>query len=150
MRGALSVVDGSKGAATHPMRVTRGTLRFLIALGVLLSAGLVALGRHRSNVSAQEQAPNRREFALVAKDFRFSPDRIEVMREDIVKLTARSEDVAYSVTIDEYRISKRVPAGGTVTFEFRADRQGAFPFYSNLTDDPRHAQMRGELVVRPR
>ena len=116
---------------------------------MLLSA-LVTLGRLRSNVSAQEQAPNRREFTLTAKDFRFSPDRIEAARDDIVKLTVRSGDVAYSVTIDEYRISKRVPAGGAVTFEFRADRQGTFPFYSNLTGDARHEGMRGELVVRPR
>jgi hypothetical protein len=38
-----------------------------------------------------------------------------------------------------------------VTFEFRVDSApGTFPFYSNLTNDPRHGQMRGELIVRPR
>ena len=36
------------------------------------------------------------------------------------------------------------------TWEFRADRAGTFAFYSNLTNDSRHAQMRGELVVRGR
>ena len=55
----------------------------------------------------------------------------------------QSEDIAYSVTIDEYRVSRRVPAGGSTTFEFRADRAGTFAFYSNLTNDARHAQMRG-------
>jgi heme/copper-type cytochrome/quinol oxidase subunit 2 len=54
------------------------------------------------------------------------------------------------VTIDEYRVSRRVPAGGSTTLEFRADRAGTFAFYSNLTNDDRHAQMRGELVVRGR
>lgn len=99
----------------------------------------------------QEQAPTRREFTLTAKDFRFSPDRIEVARDDIVKLTVRSQDdVSYSLTIDEYRVSKRVPAGGAVTFEFRADREGTFPFYSNMTGDARHSQARGQLVVRAR
>jgi heme/copper-type cytochrome/quinol oxidase subunit 2 len=55
--------------------------------------------------------------------------------------------VAYSLTIDAYRVSRRIPAGGSTTLEFRADRSGTFVFYSNLTNDNRHAQMRGELVV---
>lgn len=97
---------------------------------------------------AQEQAPNRREITLTARNYRFSPARIEVGQDDLVKLTVQSEDNAYSVTIDEYRVSRRVPAGGSTTLEFRADRAGTFAFYSNLTNDARHAQMRGELIVR--
>ena len=64
-------------------------------------------------------------------------------------MTIRSADIAYSFTIDEYRIIRRVPAGGTTTFEFRADRPGTFRFYSNLTSDSGHAQMEGQLIVRP-
>ena len=94
--------------------------------------------------------PQRREIALTARNYRFSPNRIEVAQDDLVKLTVQSEDVAYSLTIDEYRVSRRVPAGGSTTLEFRADRAGTFAFYSNLTNDARHAQMRGELVVRGR
>ncbi len=67
-----------------------------------------------------------------------------------MKITLRSEDIAHSFTIDEYRISKRVAPGGTTTFEFRADRAGTFPFYCNLTSDAGCKTMRGELVVHPR
>jgi heme/copper-type cytochrome/quinol oxidase subunit 2 len=98
----------------------------------------------------QEQAPNRREFTITAKDYRFSPDRLEVSQDDLVKVTVRSEDVAYSLTIDEYRVSKRIPAGGVTMLEFRADRPGTFAFYSNLTNDSRHGSTKGQLVVRPR
>jgi plastocyanin len=98
----------------------------------------------------QDQAPNRREFMLTARDYRFSPDRIEVGQDDLVKLTVQSTDVAYSLTIDAYRVSRRVPAGGSTTLEFRADQAGTFDFYSNMTNDPRHGQMKGQLVVRPR
>ena len=101
-------------------------------------------------VDGQEQAPNRREISLTASNYRFSPSRIEVAQDDLVKLTVQSEDNAYSVTIDEYRVSRRVPAGGSTTLEFRADRAGTFAFYSNLTSDSRHADMRGQLVVRGR
>ena len=128
------------------MIATRRTIGVLL-LGALITGGLAV----RLLGEGQEQAPTRREFTLTAKDFRFSPDRIEVARDDIVKLTVRSEDdIAYSLTIDEYRVSKRVPARGAVTFEFRADRGGTFPFYSNMTGDTRHAQTRGQLVVRAR
>jgi len=114
-----------------------------------------ALGNARAatpgNAAAgQEEAPNRREFTITAKDYRFSPDRLEVTQDDLVKVTIRSEDVAYSLTIDHYRVSRRVPAGGSTTFEFRADSPGTFAFYSNLTSDARHTKMSGQLVVRPR
>jgi cytochrome c oxidase subunit 2 len=117
---------------------------------VLLGAGAYVLASPAVSRLFAQEAPNRREFTVVARDFQFSPKRLEVSQDDLVKLTVRSEDVAYSLTIDEYRVAKRVPAGGTTTFEFRTDRAGTFPFYSNLTSDARHAQMRGELVVRPR
>jgi nitrous-oxide reductase len=86
----------------------------------------------------------------VARDFRWTPDRIELSQDDLVRLTIRSEDIAYSFAIDEYRIVRRVPAGGTTSFEFRADRPGTFRFYSNLTSDRAHSEMQGQLIVQPK
>jgi heme/copper-type cytochrome/quinol oxidase subunit 2 len=132
----------------------------LLAAGVvgLLSSFVLQPSAHGSTssprpepVEDQEQAPpNKREITLTARNYHFSPSRIEVAQDDLVKLTVQSEDVAYSLTIDEYRVSRRVPAGGSTTLEFRADRAGTFAFYSNLTNDARHAQMKGELIVRGR
>jgi heme/copper-type cytochrome/quinol oxidase subunit 2 len=128
---------------TGVVRLTRRTLGLvLIGAAAWLLAKPLAAG--------QDQAPNRREFTVRARDYRFSPSRIEVTQDDLVKVTVQSEDVAYSLTIDAYRVSRRIPAGGSTTLEFLADRTGTFPFYSNLTSDPRHGQMRGELVVVPR
>jgi heme/copper-type cytochrome/quinol oxidase subunit 2 len=126
------------------MKITRRSLGLMLlgAGGVLLAWSTVA------RLLAQDQAPNRREFTIVAKEFRYSPTRIEVMQDDLVKLTVRSEDIAHSFTIDEYRIVKRVPAAGSTTFEFQADRPGTFPFYCTLTSDPGHKMMHGDLVVR--
>jgi heme/copper-type cytochrome/quinol oxidase subunit 2 len=117
------------------------------------SLGLLLVGLGGSLLAwpaagAQEQAPNRREFTIVAKDFKYSPAHIEVMQDDLVKITVQSGDIAHSFNIDEYRIAKRVPAGGSTTFEFRADRAGRFPFYCSLTTEAGHHEMRGELVVR--
>jgi len=99
-------------------------------------------------LSAQEPAQNRREFTIVAKDHVFSPDKLEVSQDDLVKITLRSEDVPVSFAIDAYRIVKRVPGKTSVTFEFRADQAGAFPFYCNLTTDAACKDMRGVLSVR--
>src|SRR5215510_7906472 len=116
------------------MALTRRSVGLMVlgAGGLLLiwpAARLLAAAT--PSPAAQDQSPSRRENTIVAKDFHYSPDRIEVDRDDLVKLTVRSEDLAHSFMIDEYRIAKRIPAGGSSTFEFRADRAGTFPFYCN-------------------
>ena len=97
---------------------------------------------------AQEQG--RHDITLTAKRYAFSQPRIEVAANDVVKITLVAEDIPHTFTIDEYRISKRAAPGRPVTFEFRADRTGTFPFYCNLTIDDGCREMRGELVVTPR
>ena len=101
-----------------------------------------------SAVSIQEPAQNRRELTIVAKDHVFTPNTIDVSQDDLVKITLRSEDVPVSFAIDAYRIVKRVPGKTSLTFEFRADQPGTFPFYCNLTTDPGCKDMRGVLTVR--
>ena len=115
---------------------------------VLFGAGALLLVKPAMGRLFAQDPPNRREFTIVAKNFSYTPARIEVTRDDLVKLTLRSEDLAHTFTIDEYRIVKRVPAGGSTTFEFRADRAGTFLFYCNLTSEAGHRMMHGELVVR--
>lgn len=97
---------------------------------------------------AQEQT--RHEIILNAKRYEFSQARIEVAANDVVKITLVAEDIPHTFTIDEYRISKRAAPGRPVTFEFRADRAGSFPFYCNLTTEDGCREMRGTLVVTPR
>src|SRR5690242_1037244 len=123
-----------------PMPLSRRTVTVaLLGAGALL---LIRPALIRARAAGQDQPPpNRREFTITAKEYHFSPARIEVTKDDLVKLTVHSEDGAYSLTIDAYRISKRIPAGGSTTFEFLADRPGTFAFYSNLTSDARHKGM---------
>lgn len=121
--------------------MTRRVLALAVA-GVALAAA--------AGARAQEQAPNRREFTVTARDHRYEPDRLEVSQDDLVKITFRSEGQPYSFVIDAYRIVKRAGSGQAVTFEFRADQTGTFPFYCNLTSDPECARMRGTLVVKGR
>ena len=113
-------------------------MRLILAAAVLSAASLFA----------QEPAQNRREFTIVAKDHVFTPNKLDVSQDDLVKIILRSEDVPISFAIDAYRIIKRVPGQSTIAFEFRADQAGTFPFYCNLTMDPGCKDMRGVLNVR--
>jgi heme/copper-type cytochrome/quinol oxidase subunit 2 len=90
-----------------------------------------------------------REFSINGTEFTFTPSRLEVHENDIVRITFKAGDMAHSIAIDHYRIAKRAAAGQTIVFEFRADRAGTFPFYCSLTHDDRFRNMRGELVIRP-
>ena len=116
--------------------MTRRQLITLLAFGGIAAAAVA--------VRAQQV----RELSVAGSDFAFSPARIEVQRNDLVKITFTASDIPHSFTIDSYRIAKRAGAGQSVTFEFRADQPGEHPFYCNLSQDERCRNMRGVLVVR--
>jgi heme/copper-type cytochrome/quinol oxidase subunit 2 len=100
--------------------------------------------------STQDQGPTAKPFHITAHRYAFEPARLEVNQDDLVKIELATGDIAHSFTIDDYRIAKRVGAGHPVTFEFRADKAGTFPYYCNLKLEDGCRQMRGVLVVRPR
>ena len=115
--------------------------------GVLALAcfGLVAAVWTRTSAREQGQV---REFTVEGNQYAFSPAKLDVQKDDLVKITFTARDMPHSFTIDEYRIAKRAGAGQSVVFEFRADRTGTVAFYCNLSQDDRCKQMRGELTVR--
>jgi heme/copper-type cytochrome/quinol oxidase subunit 2 len=101
-------------------------------------------------LTAQDQGSTVRPFRITAHRYAFEPARIEVNQDDLVKIELSTSDIAHSLTIDDYRIAKRVGAGQPATFEFRADRAGTFPYYCNLQGEDGCRQMRGVLIVKPR
>jgi heme/copper-type cytochrome/quinol oxidase subunit 2 len=118
--------------------------RAFAATAVLVAAGVC------SGDAGLAQEQGRRDIVLTATRYSYSQPRIEVAVNDVVKITLVAEDIPHSFTVDEYRIAKRAAPGRPVTFEFRADKAGTFPFYCNLTIDDGCKAMRGELVVTPR
>ena len=98
----------------------------------------------------QAQEGGERSFTVSAHKYAFSPARIEVQQDDLVRVTLSTTDIPHSFTVDKYRIAKRVEPGKATVFEFRADQPGRFPIYCNLTADERCKEMVGELVVRGR
>ena len=120
--------------------------RNVIASACLAAALLAVAAIGPSPVRAQGQA---REFTISGSQFAFAPARIDVQKDDLVKITFTASDIAHSFVIDNpYRIAKRAGAGQTVVFEFRADRAGEHDFYCNLAQDERCRHMKGKLTVR--
>jgi heme/copper-type cytochrome/quinol oxidase subunit 2 len=123
------------------------TIRRLRQKSVIALAGVGLAAAIWARAGAREQGQVR-EFTVEGNQFAFSPSRLEVQKDDLVKITFTARDMAHSFTIDEYRIAKRAGAGQTVVFEFRADRPGELTFYCNLSLDERCRNMRGQLAVR--
>jgi cytochrome c oxidase subunit II len=115
-------------------------------LATIFVAGLLLAGVSAHMLTPPPQGATR-EFTITGDQFEFKPVRIEVQKDDLVKITFTAKDIAHSFTIDQYRIAKRAAAGQSVVFEFRADQPGTYRFYCNLTTDERCKRMEGELVV---
>ena len=120
----------------------RRTAAILLPVAVLLCSRAAV----RAGVARPQQT---HECSVTANNFAFSPSRIEVRQNDIVRVSFHAVDIPHTFTVDAYRISKRAAIGQTIAFEFRADRVGTFPIYCNLTTDERCRRMKGELVVNP-
>ena len=115
----------------------------------LVSQASASTGAPGDRTSAPQEGV-RHTISVTARRYEFAPNRIEVRENDLVRITFSTEDIPHSFVIDEYRIAKRAAPGKPVTFEFRADRVGSFPYICNLTLDNGCRRMSGELVVTPR
>ena len=128
-------------------RARLGLATLCVILVVIAGLRLVQTAGYSAVV--QIQGPTARPFSVTARRYAFVPARIEVFEGDLVKIELRTEDIAHSLTIDDYRIAKRVGPGQPVTFEFRAERAGTFAFYCDLQNEAGCRKMRGQLVVKP-
>jgi heme/copper-type cytochrome/quinol oxidase subunit 2 len=118
--------------------------------GIVNKLLAIALAGFIAASAIAQETPNRRDITVVAHQSTFEPNRIEVLQNDLVRITLKSDQAARSFAVDAYRISKRVPGGGTITFEFHANQAGTFSFYCNLTSVPDCREMTGTLVVNPK
>jgi cytochrome c oxidase subunit II len=149
----LSSQDAGE-AMDQGFRHVRTATVVLVVVALSAAAGVWARSTAAAPRPASLQDPVRppQEVRITARKYAFSPSRIEVQENDLVKVTMDAVDIPHSFTIDDhsYRIAKRATPGHPAVFEFRADKAGTFTFYCNLTTDPNCRNMRGELVVKPR
>src|SRR3989344_8766767 len=91
---------------------------------------------------------NAKEFKMIAKQFTFSPEIIEVNKGDAVRIIATSVDIPHGISIPEYGINERLNPGEPVTIEFVADKEGAFTAFCSVFCGSGHGNMKGQIIVR--
>ncbi len=89
-----------------------------------------------------------KQFEMIAKQFEFMPEAIEVDQGDRVKISLTSLDVAHGFAINEYGINERIVPGQPTVVEFTADKKGTFTFYCSVMCGSGHRNMRGTLIVK--
>lgn len=89
-------------------------------------------------------------LSVAAHRFRFTPETITVPQGSHVVVELRSLDVEHGFAIKAYGVDVVIPAGGTATAEFYADRAGTFPIRCSRFCGFGHFRMKGRLVVEPK
>ncbi len=88
-----------------------------------------------------------KEYNLKLSQYRFTPDTLRVDVGDRVRLNLDSVDATHGFYIDGYGLKTLVPEKENKTFEFVADRAGAFRMRCASTCGPFHPFMIGRFVV---
>ena len=94
-----------------------------------------------------EVTGNRVEIDMVARQWEFEPNVIEVSKGDTVVLTVTNIDVEHGIAIPEFDVDLELAPGTTSTVEFVADKSGEFEFSCNVYCGEGHSAMQGLLIV---
>ena len=108
---------------------------WLIVIAIVLVGGGIGfrfLGK--SGTSCPATGITREATVTAVKDrWLFEPEAIEVDCGDAVKLTVVNEDsYDHGIAIDQFGVSQRMPANGTITVEFFASKPGEWPFFCSV------------------
>lgn len=88
-----------------------------------------------------------KEFDMIAKQWEFTPNTIEVNQGDTIKLHIKSTDVTHGFKLLEFGVDESLKPGKTVDVEFIADKTGTFTFACSVFCGSGHSGMKGQLIV---
>ncbi|GAA2620042.1 hypothetical protein GCM10010399_58960 [Dactylosporangium fulvum] len=114
-------------SATTAPRRTRDDLYRIVAVVVLIAAGVVAALMFRGGDGTDAAAPTVREISVSIANRKVSPPvgRVEVGRGSTIRLTITS-DVPDELHVHGYDRRATLKPGEPATLEFRADTTGLF------------------------
>ena len=105
----------------------------LIVLVVMVGGGIgyrTFIGGERAAVTGDV-----REFTVTAQKnkWNWSPETFEVTQGDLIKLTVVNQyDYDHGFAIDQFGVSQRLPARGTIHIEFIVNTAGEWPYYCSV------------------
>lgn len=115
-----------------------------LSLLLLVMAGLAVAF---APLPVQPIRPQERTFQIEARQFAYSPSKLNVNPGDTITIQLISTDVVHGLYIDGYDISVEADPGQTATLTFTATKPGSFRFRCNITCGAMHPFMIGKLTV---
>jgi cytochrome c oxidase subunit II len=92
-------------------------------------------------------ADNPQRIEITAKQFQFMPNEITIKKGEPVELVIKSADVAHGLRVNGLNIDVKVPAGGTATAQFTANKTGDFSGHCSTFCGPGHSSMKFKVHV---
>jgi plastocyanin len=94
-----------------------------------------------------EKSGAEKTFTVTASSFKFDPAEMKVKKGDKVTIVFKNSGGMHDWVIDEFDAgTKQLPAGGTETISFVADKVGTFEYYCSVGNH-RQMGMKGTLIV---
>lgn len=109
-------------------------------VAVILISSIFAFKSFTGNSIKEES--NVKEFQVKAFRFGYSPELIEVNKDDKVKIIIENTDTLHGIRIPDLSIR------GDEILEFTADKKGEFIWYCTNMCGNGHMQMQGKLIVK--
>jgi len=88
-----------------------------------------------------------KEFDIIASNWQFAPNSIEVNKGDMVILRVESIDTYHGIALLDFGISQQLPPGEIVDIEFLANKKGIFSFFCSVPCGHGHGSMGGQLII---
>ena len=135
-------MTGTTTSTTFITAAVRFTLRLFRPTLLLALPFAVAL--------APQAADATRTIDITLSRYAFSPERIEVLLGEPVRLNVVSADGTHGFQVKELGLNVRIPAGGkTVTVELTPNRTGMFTIRCSEYCGRGHDRMKALLIVTP-
>ena len=126
----------------------KGNIYLYAILILLLAIIVVLLVNFTSGLVPRSRGREGNTIYISQYSFGFSPDYIELKKDEAVMLKVKSQGGDHYFTLDQYGIRVPVSTGKEVTIPLVADKVGEFIYYDFL---PGHNESgeNGRLVVKP-
>lgn len=130
------------------MMATRVRAALLGVVALFGGGGVVALGAAPASGVQSPMAPVK-QIKMLAKNWQFIPERIEVVQGTRLQITIESKNAPHSFRLKEYGLDVKLPQDETTTVEFVADKAGEFKWRCGRPCGDGCPKMQGTLVVKP-
>jgi heme/copper-type cytochrome/quinol oxidase subunit 2 len=115
-------------------------------LGELLDNESIAVPISVSDAAVGITSNHLRTYLISAENGKFTPSVVIVYKNDTVHIKFTAVDGTYDITVPDYGLQQTAKKGETKPLEFRAEKEGRFPYYCESCGEGTEA--RGEILVK--